>query len=74
VRAAVDALPEAPAQIADGALIDGVGLLLTVTGRPTDVELQPFAFVVVTEYVPAVVTVIASVVAPLLQRYCNPLG
>lgn len=46
--AAVEAVPVPPAQIADGALIDGAGLLLTVTAVAAEVALQPFASVTVT--------------------------
>ena len=56
--AAVDALPDAPAQIADGALIEGAGLLFTVTATLDDVALQPLEFVTVTEYVPVSLTLI----------------
>src|SRR5207248_6275011 len=52
VTETVDALPLAPAQIADGAVIDGAGLLFTVTATPADCALQPLEFVTVTEYVP----------------------
>jgi hypothetical protein len=48
LTAAVEALPVAPAQIAAGAVMDGVGLLLTVTGVAAEVALQPFASVTVT--------------------------
>jgi len=60
----------APVQIADGALIDGAGTLLTVTGVFPEVVLQPLAFVTVTENVPVVLTLIDCVVAPLLHAYC----
>ena len=45
---AVEALPVAPAQIAAGAVTEGAGLLLTVTGVAAEVALQPFASVTVT--------------------------
>jgi hypothetical protein len=44
----VEAFPDPPAQIADGALIDGAGLLLTVTAVAAEVALQPFPSVTVT--------------------------
>ena len=46
--ALVEALPVAPAQIEDGALIDGAGLLLTVTLVAAEAALQPFASVTLT--------------------------
>ena len=46
--AAVDALPVALAQIAEGAEIAGVGLVLTVTLVAAEVALQPFPSVTVT--------------------------
>ena len=68
-------MPLAPAQIADGAVIDGAGLLFTVTATPADCALQPLEFVTVTEYVPVALTLIDCVVAPLLQAYCDiPAG
>jgi hypothetical protein len=54
----VDALSEAPAQIADGALIDGDGMSFTVTGTSLECAPQPFAFVTVTENVPVALTLI----------------
>jgi hypothetical protein len=55
---AVEALPLAPAQIAAGAVIVGVGLLLTVTATSLECALQPLEFVTVTENVPVEVTLI----------------
>lgn len=45
----------------------GGAITFTVTGD--ELETQPAAFVMATEYVPDVVTRIVCVVAPLLQRY-----
>jgi hypothetical protein len=73
--AAVEALPLAPAQIADGAVIDGAGLLLTVTGTSLECALQPLEFVTVTENVPVALTLIDCVVLPSLHAYCDiPAG
>lgn len=46
--ASVEALPLPPAQIADGAVIAGAGLLLTVTAVAAEDPLQPFASITVT--------------------------
>jgi hypothetical protein len=48
-----------------------VGLLFTVNALLL-VAVQPLALVTVTLYAPAVETVIAAVVAPLLHRYDVP--
>jgi hypothetical protein len=63
---------EPPAQNVVGplAVIVGVGgIALTVTVVGADVAPQPFPFETVTEYEPAVVTVIDRVVAPFDHKY-----
>jgi hypothetical protein len=54
-------------------VIAGVGKALTVTAIAELVAKQPIEFVTVTVYDPAVVAVMAAVVAPLLQRYDVPV-
>ena len=63
-----------PAQNVVGPLgmIVAVGNGLTVTVWLAGAEVQPFPSVVVTVYVPFVLTVIAAVVAPVDQRYDTP--
>jgi hypothetical protein len=60
----------APAQNVVGpeGVMVAVGSELTVTVRDAGAELQEFASVVVTVYVPDVDTVMAAVVAPVDQR------
>ena len=54
--------------------ITGAGKALTVTTIALlNAEIQLFAFLTCTVYDPDVVAVMASVVAPLLQRYDNPV-
>jgi hypothetical protein len=53
-------------------VIVAVGSGLTVTVCDAGVDEQPFASVVVTVYVPDVLTVIAAVVAPVDQRKLTP--
>jgi hypothetical protein len=63
-----------PAQNVAGPLrvIMAVGRGLTVTVCEAGADVQPFASVVVTVYVPLVETVIAAAVAPVDQRYDVP--
>jgi hypothetical protein len=60
-----------PEQITFVPAMLGVGKGLTVKVRLA-VAVQPLALVAVTVYVPAVLTVIAAVVAPVLHRYVDP--
>jgi hypothetical protein len=53
-------------------VIVAVGNGFTVTVCDAGVDVQPFASLVVTVYVPEVPTVIAAVVAPVDQRYDTP--
>jgi hypothetical protein len=53
-------------------VIVAVGSGFTVTVCDAGVDVQPFALVVVTVYVPDALTVIAAVVAPVDQRYETP--
>jgi len=61
---------EPPSQTVVGPSITGVvGFALTVMLVGAEVALQPFAFVTVTQYSPALVSVIDWEVAPFDQRY-----
>ena len=51
-------------------VIEGAGLIVT---EEEVLPVQPIALVTVTVYIPAVFTLIACVVAPLLQAYVEPL-
>ena len=62
---------DAPEQIVFVPEIAAVGLLFTVNALLL-VAVQPLALVTVTLYAPAVETVIAAVVAPLLHKYEVP--
>ena len=63
-------LTEPPAQnvVADPAVMFAAGKVFTVTVVGIDVAEQPLALVIVTLYVPPVLTTIFCVVAPVLQR------
>ena len=65
-------LPPAQNVVAPLGVIVAVGSGFTVTVCDAGAEVQPFPFVVVTVYVPPVLTVIAAVVAPVDQRYETP--
>jgi len=65
-------LPPAQNVVAPLGVIVAVGSGLTVTDCDPGADVQPFASVVVTVYVPEVETVIAAVVAPVDQRYDTP--
>ena len=65
-------LPPAQNVVAPLGVIVAVGSGFTVTNCDAGAEVQPFASVVVTVYVPEVETVIAAVVAPVDQRYDTP--
>ncbi|NBS91855.1 hypothetical protein EBS67_17975 [bacterium] len=65
-------LPPEQKVVAPPAVIVAIGKALTVTTVATLVAVQPFASVTCTVYDPAVVVVMATVVAPLLQRYDIP--
>jgi hypothetical protein len=53
----------------DGVIVGVAGAGVTVTAVAAEVVLQPVAFVTVTLYEPAVLTLIDCVVAPVDQRY-----
>jgi hypothetical protein len=55
-----------------GAVIAATGAVLFCVIVIDSVSVQPFAEVTVTVYVPAEVTLVAAVVAPLLQEYVPP--
>ena len=61
-------LPPAQKVVGPFGVIVAVGSGLTVTFWLAGAEVQPLASVVVTVYVPLVLTVIAAVVAPVDQR------
>jgi hypothetical protein len=65
-------LPPAQNVVGPDGVIVAVGSGLTVTVCDAGAEVQEFASVVVTVYVPLVLTVIAAVVAPVDQRYDVP--
>jgi hypothetical protein len=65
-------LPPAQNVVAPLGVIVAVGNGFTVTVCDVGVDVQPFAFVVVTVYVPDAITVIAAVVAPVDHRYDTP--
>src|SRR5688500_20350574 len=59
---------DSPSQKVVSPVIAHTGRRLTITISPQTL-LQPFASVTVTEYVPSKLTVIHSVVAPVLHKY-----
>jgi hypothetical protein len=61
-------LPPAQNVVAPLGVIVAVGREFTVTVCDAGDDVQPFASVVVTVYVPDALTVIAAVVAPVDQR------
>jgi hypothetical protein len=61
-------LPPAQNVVAPLGVIVAVGSGLTVTVCDAGADVQPFASVVVTVYVPVEFTLIAAVVAPVDQR------
>jgi len=65
-------LPPAQNVVGPLGVIVAVGSGFTVTVCDAGVDVQPFASVVVTVYVPEELTVIAAVVAPVDQRYDTP--
>ena len=65
-------LPPAQNVVGPLGVIVAVGSGLTVTVRLAGTDVQPLASVVVTVYVPDVLTVVAAVVAPVDQRYDTP--
>jgi len=65
-------LPPAQNVVGPLGVIVAVGSGFTVTVCDAGDDVQPFASVVVTVYVPEVETVIAAVVAPVDQRYETP--
>jgi len=65
-------LPPAQKVVGPDGVIVAVGSGLTVMVCEAGAEVQPFASVVVTVYVPLVLTVMVGVVAPVDQRYDVP--
>jgi len=63
-----DALGDAQVKVAEDGLTDAVGAVVSELIVADAVAVQPFAAVTVTVYVPALLTVMAAVVAPVLHE------